>query len=110
MSMPLRSRVQEELNRRRELRANDNQADRLETQNCPFYLHSTQNITNFIHVNVMTHARLFQEILGLSAQGTLGGEHQKIAVVVNMYQKSAYRAQLLAKNSLLSKSLMLDSA
>lgn len=72
---------------------------------CPFYLHETRDVCRFIHVNVITHGRLFQEIIGRSSQGTLESNHQKLAAIVNMLQKFTYSSTNLRQYPRLWKSM-----
>ena len=64
---------------------------------CPFYIHKTEVINNFMTASTQVLARLFQEIVSLAPEGRLGIDHQKLLVQLFQLQKAAHSAILLPK-------------
>ena len=64
---------------------------------CPFYIHRTEVINNFMTASTQVPTRLFQEIVSLAPEGHLSIDHQKLLVQTFQYQKVAHSAVLLEK-------------
>jgi len=62
-----------------------------------FYVHWTQHVNMFTESIVLPYARWYQEILGMSKEGELGVDHQKLAVLVSLLLKNSYGSALLAQ-------------
>src|SRR5215471_2623668 len=73
---------------------------------CPFYIHTTEVINNFMFASTQTLARLFQEIISLAPEGHLGIDHQKFLIQVFQLQKVAHSAVLLSKFKYLYNSVI----
>lgn len=63
---------------------------------CPFYIHTTEVINNFMFASTQIPARLFQEIVSLAPEGHLSIDHQKLLVQIFQLQKVAHSAVLLS--------------
>src|SRR5205814_1019132 len=93
----LRRKIRIEIERRREQR----EAQPVEVippeAGCPFYIHTTKVINDFMTGSTQVPARLFQEIISLAPEGHLSIDHQKLLVQTFQYQKVLHSAVLLAK-------------
>src|SRR5436305_4929865 len=83
----------------RELRRQGNPAHRLSGD--PFYVHPTSTVNRFTEQVVLPYARWYQEILGMSEEGQLGVDRQKLAIVVASLLKGSYGATLMESQPLL---------
>ena len=63
----------------------------------PFYVHRTKNVNMFTESVVLPLARWYQEILGMSKEGHLGVDRQKLAIMVSALLKNSYGSSLLAR-------------
>lgn len=73
---------------------------------CPFYIHETKVINNFMTASTQVLARLFQEIVSLAPEGCLSIDHQKLLVQIFQLQKVAHSAVLLPKFKYLYNSVV----
>ena len=106
VSETLRRKVRTEIElRRQRLRAQPSEIIPSEA-GCPFYIHTTEAINNFVFASTQVLARLFQEIVSLAPEGHLGVDHQKLLVQVFQLQKVAHSAVHLPKFKYLYKSVV----
>jgi hypothetical protein len=102
----LRRKIRIEIERRRQQR----QAQPVEVvppeAGCPFYIHTTEVINNFMTASTQVPARLFQEIISLAPEGHLSIDHQKLLVQIVQLQKVAHSAVLLPKIKYLYNSVV----
>ena len=61
----------------------------------PFYVHQTETVNMFTESIVLPRARWYQEILGMSGEGQLGVDRQKLAIMASLLLKCAYGSALI---------------
>ena len=89
----LRRKIRMEIKRRRQRRQTQSVEIPPEA-GCPFYIHTTEVINNFMTASTQVPARLFQEIISLAPEGHLSIDHQKLLVQIFQLQKAAHSAVL----------------
>jgi hypothetical protein len=84
-----------------ELRRRGNPTLRNSSTLDPFYVHRTKTVNQFTEQIVLPYARWYQEILGMSEEGCLRVNRQKLAIVVASLLKGSYGAISLERHPLL---------
>jgi hypothetical protein len=102
----LMRKIQSEISHRRRRRGADAMEAAPPEAGCPFYIHTTKVINDFLAASTQVPARLFQEILSLAPQGSLSIDHQKLLVQVFQLQKVAHSAVILPKFKYLFNSVI----
>ncbi len=102
----LRRKVHVEIELRRQWRQGQPVRGIAPEAGCPFYIHTTEVINNFMFASTQVPARLFQEIVSLAPEGHLSTDHQKLLIQIFQYQKVAHSAILLPKFKYLYKSVV----
>jgi hypothetical protein len=102
----LRRKIRMEIKRRQQRRQTQSVEIIPQEAGCPFYIHTTEVINNFMFASTQTLARLFQEIISLAPEGHLGIDHQKFLVQIFQLQKVAHSSVLLSKFKYLYNSVI----
>ena len=84
-----------------ELRRRENPGLRQIGTRDPFYVHRTSVVNQFAEQIVLPYAQWYQEILGMSEEGQLGVDRQKLAIMVGSLLKGSYGAALMESHALL---------
>jgi len=66
-----------------------------------FYVHKTQVVNQFMESVTLPLARWYQEVLGMAAEGMLGIDRQKLAILLCLLVKNSYGGALLQKHGLI---------
>jgi len=67
----------------------------------PFYVHRTKTVNLFTEYVVLPLARWYQEILGMSPEGHLGVDRQKMSIMVALLLKNSYGSGMLRRYPML---------
>ena len=107
ISRTLWKKISIRIEQRRQLRMQNPGADDIHSDGgCPFYIHQTKVINDFMSASTQVLARLFQEIISLAPEGHLSIDHQKLLVQIYQLQKVAHCAVILPKFKYLFNSII----